>query len=390
MAAGALSPATAMAGGGGGLPEAELRMSARLCQVLLAASVGISGAVLTKQRRSRRRAGALKKICCFAIPDPQEYRAAGQAPPKAKAAPTDYYSLLGLPLFVEDPEEVRKAYHRLVKMVHPDVLGGDTKDLTFLLTSAYKTLSDANEKAKYDGELEKSAVGQRKLSQMVEQQDYNTGEWKWMPKTPEQSIHSTWNPDCEDLPEDVGAAFVDQNYCIGCYNCIECAPNTFKMEMKDSHSGARARVVEQYADSAEDIHWAVESCPTNAISIVDKEDIGILEDFMAACKVASPERVFAMLSSRMVGKGGGEDPFHMLHMFKGGQEMPGFISKKTGWVDPRKEYQGIGRTKADEQARRIRDAVEQVPDEVREQAWPSAEAPAGNTYVDFDDDEDGQ
>jgi len=65
--------------------------------------------------------------------------------------------------------------------------------------------------------------------------------------------------------------FVDESNCVMCVRCVECAPNTFEM---DAEGSGRARVTHQYADSVEDVDWAIVSCPVAAISYRPPEEAG--------------------------------------------------------------------------------------------------------------------
>jgi Ca-activated chloride channel homolog len=68
-------------------------------------------------------------------------------------APTDYYSLLGLPRDA-NPEEIRRAYHNAARRLHPDVNleSGDT-ELFLDIQRAYDVLSDPQMRTRYDRTL---------------------------------------------------------------------------------------------------------------------------------------------------------------------------------------------------------------------------------------------
>lgn len=59
----------------------------------------------------------------------------------------NYYTVFGLK-YPSSQEEIKKAYHNLIKKYHPDV-GGDTEKMQ-ILNQAYDVLSDSAKKAKYD------------------------------------------------------------------------------------------------------------------------------------------------------------------------------------------------------------------------------------------------
>jgi molecular chaperone DnaJ len=63
----------------------------------------------------------------------------------------DYYSILGIPR-TATPEEIKKAYRKLVIKYHPDKTGGDTEaEAKFKqVAEAYETLGSPDKKQKYD------------------------------------------------------------------------------------------------------------------------------------------------------------------------------------------------------------------------------------------------
>lgn len=58
---------------------------------------------------------------------------------------------------------------------------------------------------------------------------------------------------------------VDQDLCIGCGTCSALCPKVFKM--KDD---GKADVIDQTADTPENIQNAIDSCPTNSIKWEEK------------------------------------------------------------------------------------------------------------------------
>lgn len=58
---------------------------------------------------------------------------------------------------------------------------------------------------------------------------------------------------------------VDRSLCMGSGQCLWYAPNTF-----DQDDNTVAVVIDQHGDPEEKIQTAIDSCPTQAISIVPK------------------------------------------------------------------------------------------------------------------------
>jgi len=296
---------------------------------------------------------------------------------QATAIPTDFYSLLGLQRFQATRGDVRRAYHRVIKLVHPDVLGGETKELTSLVTSAYKTLSNEVMRDQYDTQLRQLSGG------------YGTGgTWEWSSNAVANSFNddpaessqshrkqhisgkrrSTWSP---SAPLNARPLFVDETRCVVCCRCVECAPDTFLM---DSEGSSRARVFHQYGDTQEDVHWALESCPTSAISYVNRSDLSVLEDSMELIIEEHPDLMLSPTLSNY-GKRLHHGPFDLLHRYKHGEPMPrGVARSNRGWPGAR----NVGRLgsqvpDAAGVASQIKEVVAPLPESVRAEAWPRDE-----------------
>ncbi len=63
----------------------------------------------------------------------------------------EYYKILGLTTSAS-PEEIKRAYHRLAKLYHPDITGGNSgyAELFKEVNEAYQVLSDRDRKMRYD------------------------------------------------------------------------------------------------------------------------------------------------------------------------------------------------------------------------------------------------
>ncbi|KAK7308276.1 hypothetical protein VNO77_41878 [Canavalia gladiata] len=163
----------------------------------------------------------------------------------------DLYELLGIDSS-SNQSQVKMAYRSLQKRCHPDIAGPAGHDMSIILNEAYAILSDPIARLAYDKEQAKSS------------------EFKGFTGRP---IYSVW---CGTESEQ-RAIFVDEIKCVGCLKCALLAGKTFAIE---SVYG-RARVVAQWADSEPKIEEAIESCPVNCISVVERSNLAALEFLMA-------------------------------------------------------------------------------------------------------------
>ncbi|KAK7289909.1 hypothetical protein RIF29_03943 [Crotalaria pallida] len=163
----------------------------------------------------------------------------------------DLYELLGIDSS-SDQAQVKMAYRSLQKRCHPDIAGPAGHDMAIILNEAYAILSDPNTRFAYDKE-------QAKIS-----------DFKGFTGRP---IYSVWY----GSESEQRAIFVDEIKCVGCLKCALLAEKTFAIE---SVYG-RARVVAQWADSEQKTQEAIESCPVNCISIVERSNLAALEFLMS-------------------------------------------------------------------------------------------------------------
>ncbi|XP_077247117.1 DNAJ heat shock N-terminal domain-containing protein [Tasmannia lanceolata] len=163
----------------------------------------------------------------------------------------DLYDLLGIDSS-SDQSQIKKAYRSLQKRCHPDIAGPAGHDMAIILNDVYSLLSDPNSRSAYDREQLKSA----------EFQGY-TG----------KPLYSTWF----GSEGEHRAVFVDEIKCIGCLKCALFAENTFAVE---SVYG-RARVIAQWADPEHKINDAIQACPVDCISMVERSKLGALEFLMS-------------------------------------------------------------------------------------------------------------
>ncbi|KAF7111686.1 hypothetical protein CFC21_111670 [Triticum aestivum] len=83
---------------------------------------------------------------------------ATMAAPAALAAGKTHYDVLGLGAGASRGE-IKAAYRRLAREVHPDAVGGGGDDGFIRLHTAYATLTDPDERARYDRDVTSRAAG---------------------------------------------------------------------------------------------------------------------------------------------------------------------------------------------------------------------------------------
>ncbi|XVE49733.1 hypothetical protein DITRI_Ditri01bG0104700 [Diplodiscus trichospermus] len=176
-----------------------------------------------------------------------------KASPSQSSSITDFdlYDLLGVDSS-SNQTQIKTAYRSLQKRCHPDIAGAAGHDMAIILNEAYSVLSDPGSRLAYDKEQAK----------MAELRGY-TG----------KPLYSVWL----GSEREQRAVFVDEVKCVGCLKCALFAEKTFAIE---SVYG-RARVVAQWADSEHKIQEAIEACPVDCISIVERSDLGALEFLMS-------------------------------------------------------------------------------------------------------------
>lgn len=124
--------------------------------------------------------------------------------------------------------------------------------MAIILNEAYAVLSDPLSRFSYDKEQAKVA------------------DFKGYTGKP---IYSVWY----GSESEQRAIFVDEVKCIGCLKCALLAEKTFAVE---SVYG-RARVIAQWADSENKIQEAIEACPVDCISMVERSKLAALEFLMS-------------------------------------------------------------------------------------------------------------
>ncbi|KAF7104737.1 hypothetical protein CFC21_111669 [Triticum aestivum] len=83
---------------------------------------------------------------------------AAMAAPAAVATGRTHYEVLGLGAGASKGE-IKAAYRRLAREVHPDAVGGGGDEGFIRLHAAYATLADPDERARYDRDVTCRAAG---------------------------------------------------------------------------------------------------------------------------------------------------------------------------------------------------------------------------------------
>ncbi|CAL8464412.1 g3947 [Coccomyxa elongata] len=248
------------------------------------------------------------------------------------AAPSDFFQLLNLD-FGATPVDIRASYRALQRLVHPDLVGEAANELAVILNIAYSTLMDDNAREVYLQDAERF----RKEGHSYDGRPVS----KWMGADHEHR-----------------AVFVDETSCVGCRHCTYCAPNTFAME----EDYGRARVHTQWGDDEEAIREAVEMCPVDCISFVNRKQVALLEFVLKFCTREDTAIMARRRSGNMSSKSGKSDPF----------------SRAEVWLRQRKDAKIHALESrsllTEETAAAMARAWLALPQHVREQGWPSFEA----------------
>lgn len=203
-----------------------------------------------------------------------------EAPFVLKSGIVDYYAVLGIDDDASEAE-VKSAYRALAKVCHPDISGDeDGHNMCILLNEAYTVLSTPEKRSEYNRALDEA---------LEDENDGYTGQLlsKWMANTKMGK-----NED----PNETRGVFVDECTCIGCKQCVWCAPATFRIE--DDHG--RSRVFGHWLDTEDDIQAAMDACPVSCIHWIEKEELPALE-YVTQVVMKNKVNVGVM----MAGQGGG-------------------------------------------------------------------------------------
>ena len=176
--------------------------------------------------------------------------------------------------------QINSSWKRLQKAVHPDVAGAYAETAAALLNEARTVLVRQPDRDAHDSdraEWLKRGGTDRDLFSVFATEPLSA----WSGPTTTSSSSSSGSggesvaQNSDSFSVDVSrGVFVDESQCIGCVQCATAAPNTFRVETRFG----RARVVDQWADGADAVADAVETCPVRCIHFVDPVlDLPILE-----------------------------------------------------------------------------------------------------------------
>jgi curved DNA-binding protein CbpA len=174
-----------------------------------------------------------------------------------------FYSILDVS-HTANKQEIRSAYLRAMKEMHPDkhsAHGSDDStlnELCSLINEVYETLSDDDKRDAYDFVSGFSALS---LNPFLDQ----------------ASVRDQ--------------LFVDEVNCIGCGKCVRWAPGTFEIE---ASKYGRARVINQQGNTEEEVAIAIEVCPVDTIHYVSLQQLQLLEAALASMSLVD---VFVMQRS---------------------------------------------------------------------------------------------
>jgi ferredoxin len=259
------------------------------------------------------------------------------------AAPCDFFELLGVDTGAS-AVDVKAAFRKLQRCVHPDIAGAAAEPLAVLLNSAYATLMDDIVREAYKKTVEAS----RRVFA-------NGSLFDGRPV-------SKWNgPDTERA-----AVFVDESACIGCKSCTLYAPNTF--EMVEDFNAGRARCTTQWGNDLETTQIAIELCPVDCIFWVQRSELPILEYAMKGCKREDIAIMARRRSGNMGSAPSGTNPFaNAERMLKMRREGKAFLNEAGEGGTYKGHDEKLGGA--------ITAAWLALPNEAREKGWPSWSAP---------------
>ncbi len=266
--------------------------------------------------------------------------AVGEAEARMGApAPSDYFELFGLGEGCS-AEDVKKAYRRLQKAVHPDVAGPEAAEMSSLLNGAAALMESDAFRRSY-------ALARRRM------EEAGTTGFDGRPV-------SEWGGE----EGETRAVFVDETSCIGCMQCSTCASSTFFMEERHG----RARVSMQYGDDQDYIEEAIEMCPVDCIYWVQRSQLALLEFVMKSCAREDIAMVRRRLSGNVGTAPSRENPFTRAENFLRARAED---FRAGGGAEGAAPSDASDDAQLAEHAAALSRAFLKLPEDVRAAAWPA-------------------
>ena len=193
-------------------------------------------------------------------------------------------------------KEVKSAYRKLALEFHPDKNSSDQESKKFktvieayqTLRTEYKNKIAANSEKYHDKDLKKKSQnswGARKTDRTPNEDwtrytKYAENEyqnfWTHYEKTfweYYEKVRSETRAETEPIhvEEDISVSVnVDPGRCIACCSCETIAPSVFRVE-KNVKVNPKSKVINEDGARSEKILDAAQTCPTKAISVLEKE-----------------------------------------------------------------------------------------------------------------------
>jgi ferredoxin len=195
-------------------------------------------------------------------------------------------------------KEVKSAYRKLALEFHPDKNALDQGSKKFqMVVEAYQTL-----RTEYKNKI--GAKSSEKYKDSKKKSDFNTNSWgaRKSDRNPEEDwtrytkyaedeyqnfwshyektfwdyyerVRSETSPETEPIhveQEILVSVNVDPGRCIACCSCETIAPSVFRVE-KNVKVNPKSKVINEQGAKSEKILDAAQTCPTKAISVLEKE-----------------------------------------------------------------------------------------------------------------------
>jgi ferredoxin len=199
-------------------------------------------------------------------------------------------------------KEVKYAYRKLALQFHPDKYVLDQESTRFkIITEAYQTLRTeykniigTNSSKKYYNKDSKktSDFNSRTYSWGASKSDKTPNEdWTRYTKYAENEYQNFWThyektfweyyekirsetrseTETIQVEKDISVSVnVDPSRCIACCSCETIAPSVFRVE-KNVKVNPKSKVINEQGANSEKILDAAQTCPTKAISVLEKE-----------------------------------------------------------------------------------------------------------------------